>query len=363
MNDPVGARLGLKGLAVLAALVAGAGCQAAGFSSPSAEAPAPAKLSLNIVWPEPPEPARIRYLRSISVPEDLGIKRSFFGRVADAITGKAAARLVRPTGVAERDGTVYVADPGAQAVWIFDPESGASTEVRQAGDDTLVSPVAVAVGRERQVFVADSMLGKVWLLDRDGKLVRVIAGDGLKRPAALAYDDATDRLYVADSAGQQVAVYTSNGQRLASWGGRGIADGQFNFPSYLALLNSQTVLVTDALNYRVQAFDPQGRFLWKMGHQGDSSGDFAAPKGVAADSEGHLYVVDALFETVQIFDREGALLLAFGRHGVLPGQFWLPTGAFIDPRNRIYVADSYNHRIEVFEFLGGPGPASPMASK
>jgi len=350
-------------LAVLAAIVAIAGCQTANFSTPSAEVHGPAEVSLNIVWPEPPEPARIRYLKSISMPEDLGIRRSFFGRIADSITGKAAARLVRPTGVAERDGTVYVADPGAQAVWIFDPESGASTEVRQLGGDTLVSPVAVAAGRERQVFVADSMLGKVWLLDREGKLVRMIAGDGLKRPSALAYDDATDRLYVADSVGQQVTVYTSSGQRLASWGGRGVGDGQFNFPSYLALLNSQTVLVTDALNYRVQAFDPQGRFLWKMGHQGDSSGDFAAPKGIAADSEGHLYVVDALFETVQILAPDGTLLLAFGSHGVSPGQFWLPTGAFIDPRNRIYIADSYNHRIEVFEFLGGPRPASPMASK
>ncbi len=360
MNGPTGARLGLKGLAVLAAIVAGAGCQAAGFFAPSSEDSGPAKVSLNIVWPEPPEPARILYLNSISVPEDLGIKRSFLGRIADAFTGKAAARLVRPTGVAERDGTIYVADPGAQAVWIFDPESRSSTEVRQVGGDTLVSPVAVAAGREGQAFVADSMLGKVWLLDHDGKLVRVVAGEGLKRPAALAYDDATDRLYVADSVGQQVVVYTSNGQRLTSWGARGVADGQFNFPSYLSLLNSQTVLVTDALNYRVQAFDPQGKFLWKLGHQGDSSGDFASPKGVAADSEGHLYVVDALFDTVQILAQDGTLLLAFGRHGVLPGEFWLPTGAFIDTRNRIYVADSYNHRIEVFEFLGGPGPPISM---
>ncbi len=305
-----------------------------------------------MVWPPPPAAARIRFVRTIAEPRDLGIEKSFFGRLVDAVTGKKAGHLIRPTGIAERDGLLYVADSGAQAVWIFDPANQRSATITSVNGANLVSPVAVAVRPDGSFFVADSYLKKVFLLDREGKFLRTVAEDGIERPAALAYDETNDRLYVADSAGQRIDVFTSDGARVTAWGSRGLGDGEFNFPSYLALERSGVLLVTDALNYRVQAFDRDGKFLWKIGHEGDGSGDFASPKGVAADSDGHLYVVDALFDTVQIFNAEGGLLLSFGDRGTAPGKFWLPEGAFIDRQDRIYVADSFNRRIQVFEFLG-----------
>jgi DNA-binding beta-propeller fold protein YncE len=344
----------LKTVLATLALVAALGCQASEYANHLDSMPPGQVASEPIVWPSPPAPSRIRYVRSISSPEDLGIRRSFLGRIVDALSSRPEQRLIRPTGVAERDGIIYVADPGAPAFWIFDPARRRSVKVEEAGDIPLISPVAVAPAPDGQVFLADSQLGKVLLFSDEGKLVRDISGEELKRPAALAYDATGDRLYVADSAGQRVVVYSRSGGRLASWGIAGTGDGEFNYPSYLALQGPDTVLVTDALNYRVQAFDKQGRFLWKMGHQGDGSGDFASPKGVASDSQGHLYVVDALFDAVQIFEPDGILLLSFGTSGPERGEFSLPTGAFIDGRDRIYVADSYNHRVQVFEFLGGP---------
>ncbi len=349
----------LKPIIAVVALAGALGCQPSGGLNGLAGGNATSQISEDIVWPPPPNPARIRYVRSISVPGDVGIKRGFFGTILDAVTRKADEHFIRPTGVAESDGAIYVADPGAPALWIFDAPKQASVAVRELGGDALLSPVAVTPERDGRAFVADSLVNKVYLVDRGGKLVSVIADSALKRPVALAWDQARDRLYVADAVGQQVVVYGSAGQRLLSWGSRGSGDGEFNFPAYIALSGSGEVLVTDALNYRVQAFDQNGKFLWKMGRQGDGSGDFAAPKGVAIDTEGHLYVVDALFDGVQIFDRKGALLLGFGSGGRAPGEFWLPTGAFIDARDRIYVADSYNQRVQVFEFVGRLADSHP----
>ncbi len=345
------------------ALVAALGCQASESANRFPSMTAAQVASEPIVWPSPPAPSRIRYVGSISVPGDVGITKSFLGRLAAAIFSRPEDRLVRPTGVAERDGIIYVADPGAQALWIFDPAKQRSVKVQQAGDDALSSPVAVALAADGQVFLADSQLGKVLLFDGEGNFVRGISGGELKRPAALAYDPTGDRLYVADSEGQQVVVYSRDGSKLLSWGTAGTRNGEFNRPSYLELEEPNTLLVTDALNYRVQAFDKDGRFLWKMGRQGDGSGDFSSPKGVAIDREGHLYVVDALFDAVQIFEPDGTLLLSFGTHGPGPGEFSLPTGAFIDGRDRIYVADSYNHRVQVFEFLGGSEASRSMESR
>ena len=358
MNGLAAARLGLKWLAVLA-LATALGCQPAGSLNPITGGNATSPGSEDIVWPRPPNPPRIRYVRSISAPGDIGIKRGFFGALLDVMASKPEDRLVRPTGVAESDGAIYVADPGAPALWIFDQQAQDSVAVRELGGDTLLSPVAVTPERDGRAFVADSLLNKVFLVDRGGKMVSMIADSALKRPVALAWNKAGDRLYVADAVGQQVVVYGSGGTRLLSWGSRGSADGEFNFPAYITLSGSGEVLVTDALNYRVQAFDQNGKFLWKIGRQGDGSGDFAAPKGVAIDTQGHLYVVDALFDGVEIFDGEGALLLAFGSSGRAPGEFSLPTGAFIDARDRIYVADSYNQRVQVFEFIGRSGDSHP----
>ena len=318
-------------------------------------APAPVKVSPEVpaallAWPRPPAEPRIHYARSVAGPYEWGIVKSFFRRMMDTLTGKGQEHFIRPTGVAERDGVLYVADPGAQALWILDPVRNQFVKVDQVGMEALGSPVAVAVRPDGAVFVADTLLNKVFLLDRAGKLMRIAAEEGLVRPAGLAYEPGTQRLYVVDSAKHQIAIYSPEGNLVGTWGRRGTQDGEFNHPTHVALDGTGTLLVTDALNFRIQAFDREGRFLWKLGRPGDGSGDLAAPKGLGADSEGHVYVVDALFDAVQIFERDGTLLLGFGERGTREGQFWLPGGLFITPQNQIYVADAYNQRVQVFVF-------------
>lgn len=323
----------------------------------SVPVPPPEAVGAALVWPQPPAEPRIRYVRAISGPHDLGIVKSFFQRIVETFTGEQEEYFIRPTGVAELQGVLYVADPGAQAVWILDLMQRRFAEVRRMGKTEFVSPVAVAVRGDGSVFVADSGLKRIFLLDRDGKLLQTIGENELMRPAALAYDQERARLYVADSVAHRIVVY-QGGKRVLTWGKRGGADGEFNFPTHLFLDRSGNLFVTDALNYRIQAFDRTGKFLWKIGQQGDGSGSFAAPKGAALDIQGHLYVVDALFDAVQIFNRRGQLLLGFGKRGTRPGEFWLPEGIFINSRDRIYVADSFNQRVQVFDFIASPEPGT-----
>ena len=313
--------------------------------------PMPETPAVEIVWPEPPATPRIRYVRSFSGPHDLGITKSLFRRIIEVIIGKTEEFLIRPTGVIEHNGTLYVADPGAQALWIFKVSERRFVKIQRAGEVTLISPVDVVAKTDGEVFVADSWNKKIYLIDEEGKRAREFIANGLERPVALAYDATARQLYVADSGAHRVGVYDANGKRIRTIGRRGNAHGEFNYPTHLELEHTGTLLVTDALNYRIQAFDRHGKFLWKLGRHGDGSGDVASPKGVAVDSQGHVYVVDALFDAVQIFEPNGTFLLGFGSRGSARGQFWLPSGIFIDPHDRIYVADAYNQRIQVFEFI------------
>jgi DNA-binding beta-propeller fold protein YncE len=301
-----------------------------------------------LVWPKPPEQARIRYLRSVTGPQDWGIARSLLRRLTDALSGRGEEMFQRPGAVAERDGVLYVADPGAQALWILDAPRSRYVRVTQVGAQALTSPVALALGPDGAVFVADTALNAVFLVDRDGVLLRTFATQGLERPAGLAWDALARQLYVLDSLRHRITVFDGHGALLRTIGESGNGDGQFNHPTHLALDADGALLVTDALNFRVQLISRDGRFLGKFGQVGNGGGDLSAPKGVAADGAGHIYVVDALFDVVQIFDRQGQLLLAFGEHGERPGQFSLPRGIFISADDKVYVADAYNRRVQVF---------------
>jgi len=342
-------RLPLSTVAFALLLFAG-GCGAPGPLAVPTEA-----SGEHIVWPKPPAEARIGYIKNISGPQDLGLTKSFFRRLLDKLAGRGADHFVRPTGAVMHDGVLYVADPGAPALWILDAPRNRYLKLDAVDDTALESPVAVAVRPDGAVFLADTGLKKVLLFDRDGQLKGVAAQTDLERPAGLAYDAASKRLYVADSATSRISVYDAEAKVVRSWGAGGEQGGQFNHPTHLTLDGAGTLRVTDALNFRIQSFDRDGRLIGSFGHAGDGSGDFAAPKGIATDSGGHIYVVDALFAAVQIFDRDGSFLLGFGEQGTQAGQFWLPGGIFIDPKDEIYVTDGYNQRVQVFRALHGAG--------
>jgi DNA-binding beta-propeller fold protein YncE len=304
----------------------------------------------SLVWPKPPAPARIRFVKSVETPADWGVSGGAFQRFMDKVTGQTPFRFIRPTGVAARGTALYVADAGAQALVILDPAEGQERRINRIGKDNLVSPVAVALGPPGKLFLVDSALRKIFVIDAQGQLLWTIGGEGrLARPAGVAYDAASDRLYVSDVAAHRVFVFSADGRLLESFGSNGAGPGEFNFPTHLALTRNGNLIVTDALNYRVQILRRNGDPLAAFGHVGDGSGNFASPKGVGTDSDGNIYVVDALFDAVQVFAPDGTLLLGFGERGTRPGRFWLPNGMFIDTKDAIYVADSYNQRISVFE--------------
>jgi DNA-binding beta-propeller fold protein YncE len=257
--------------------------------------------------------------------------------------------------VIDVDNVLYVADPGAKGVHRFDRRAGRYDLIRAAGGTQLPSPVGLARGENGSVYVADSALGDVFLIGRDAQFaVRVPLTAGMGQPTGIAFDAAKRRLYVVDTSGHRVNVYSPEGGLLATIGRRGGGDGEFNFPTMIWRSAAGRILVTDSLNFRTQIFDAEGGFIGKFGRAGDGSGDSPRQKGVATDRYGHVYVVDSLLHGVQIFDESGIFLLSIGGLGQAPGEFRLPAGIFIGDDDTIYVADAYNQRVQVFRYVGGP---------
>jgi DNA-binding beta-propeller fold protein YncE len=304
-----------------------------------------------LVWPLPPEDPKIHYVKSIATPEDIGITKSFFGRIVEFFFGKAEQRLQQPYGIAaDPEGRIFIADSAQRVVHVFDTAGQNYSTIRGAGGREFQFPVGVTLDRQGRLYVSDAEERSIFVLDRRGNSLITI-NEGLGRPAGLTFNPVNDFLYVVDVARHEVLVYDSRGQLRFSFGGRGGESGRLNFPTNVAVDGDGIVYITDALNFRVQIFRPDGTFLKSFGRSGDAVGDLPRPKGIGVDSEGHIFLVEGLYDVVNVFDREGRLLLTFGSPGAGRGEFWLATGLYVDGKDRIYVADSFNSRVQVFQYL------------
>lgn len=314
--------------------------------------------------PQTQETPRYRYLGQLVGESNLklkdgGARRSAGRKLLSLITGldqdnEEPLTLVRPqSGVVDAQGRVLVTDVGRAAVVVFDEAQGRLDVWRDATvNEHFVSPIGIAQARDGGFLVADSELGRVFRLSREGKPLGAFGAGALVRPTGIARDAARGRIFVADTHGHHVEVFDDEGVHVATWGERGDGPGQLNYPTHLSF-SGDLLIVSDSMNARVQGFDPQGKPVLRFGQRGLYVGNLVRPKGVASDDEGNLYVVESMHDTLLVFDREGHLLMSLGGSDNENGKFYLPAGVWVDARNRVFVADMFNGRVAVFQFLGG----------
>ncbi|MBT3205370.1 MAG: 6-bladed beta-propeller [Gammaproteobacteria bacterium] len=316
------------------------------LSACATTAPVLPEVMPHLVWPAAPEPARIEFVNLFSKADDLGMKKSFFSKLIEFFAGAEERRMTRPYAIAANSEKIIVADPDASAVHLFDLKRKKYRKLNRTGNLHLETPIGVAISDDR-LFIADSQLNKVFILDEKLELLTVL--QGFQRPTGLAFDPVRQYLYIADTLAHQVKVFDHNGQFQFIIGEHGENNAQFNFPTHLAF-SGDRLFVNDTMNFRIQIFEFDGRHLKTFGKHGDASGSFAQSKGLAIDADGHVYVADAMSGRVQIFDQNGVFLLDFGSFGNTPGSFQLPAGlSFWE--DKLYVADSFNGRVQVFRYL------------
>lgn len=327
-----------------------------------------AKQSLpDLVWPDPPDKPRIKYLGSLQSKDDVSgpsIREVLVGRDKEEA-------IYQPMGLAlsADDKRLYVADRVWNCVFVFDFASGKFSKIGTQERYPLTWPVGVALDPDENVYVADTGTQTIRVYTRAGEFLRSIGKDILVRPTGVAVDGQRGRLYVSDTGGREtpdahrIRVFTLAGQPLSEVGKRGDRDGEFNFPTFLTLDDAGQLYVVDSVNNRIEVFDSDGKFLWKFGQAGDQVGSFARPKSVAVDRFGNIYVVDSRWSNVQIFNQQGQLLMAFAGAGSDPGLLTSPTGIAIGKNNTIYVSDTFGKRVSVYQLINTEaGDSRPEAS-
>jgi sugar lactone lactonase YvrE len=332
---------------------------------------APQRPEERVVWPFPPEKARIEYVRTIANGADVEAgSRRFWA----SITGKTPLGMQTPTAVAlSPDGQrLYVSCSSIGTVLMFDFENGRAERAATAEGFKPKRPFGLAVDGEGNLYVGDQGEGVVWVYDKLGKPVRRIGPGMFTRTVGLAFDVKRQQLYVVDgsngvSENHRVEVFAPDGRHIRTIGKRGAGPGEFNFPTFVAVAPDGRVFVADTGNFRVQVFSPDGELLTSFGAAGgDAPGLFDKMKGMAFDSLGNLYVVDGMSAIVQMFSASFKPLMHFGGNAARPGFMSLPNGIAIDSHDNIFVSDYGMHHVNQYRLINTtaadlvePGPSAP----
>jgi sugar lactone lactonase YvrE len=204
-------------------------------------------------------------------------------------------------------------------------------------------PAALGVALAAMLALAPPASAAVGLLDAFGTKG---SGDGQFRyPSDLAVDSAGN-IYVADQDNQRIQKLAPDGRLLAKFGSGLLDEGQtapgaFDDPSGVAVDPAGNVWVIENDGKRVQKLAPNGSPLLMFG--GDAG--FSDPKQLALAPSGDVYVTD-LNGTVFRFDSGGTLLGTFG------GQLETPRGIAVDGAGNVLVADRDQFRVDVFSPSG-----------
>jgi DNA-binding beta-propeller fold protein YncE len=349
----------------------------AGDKDKKKDAPPPKSLmdmidKSKVVWPQPPNIARVRYLDYFAGEKlpDFGAqttkaKSSWMDRLAGTSPDKSDNPLKNhffmgePHGLAvDSKGRLYVADGKVGAIFVIDPETKDTTMIKNGKDASFVLINGLAIDDADRLFVSDSQAHRILVFDKNHKGEAAIT-QGLVTPAGMAIDNENRFLYVADIGLDQVLVFDAD--NLTPLRKIGTPDtkhqsnalGDFAKPTSVAVDQDGNVYVTDMLNYRVEIFDADGKFIRTFGKHGDGPGYFAMPKGIAVDCDGHIWVTDSMQNRVQLYTQEGDLLMWMGnKQGVLPGTFSGLQYIMIDNKtNRVFTTETYPGRVQEFRYI------------
>ncbi len=324
----------------------------------------------NIVWPNPPAIARIKYTTWYSSDKDArdlqGNKQKksvWMDRLAGTQSGdeifSRPFELVQPYGSAvDSKGNLYIADQKVGAIFIFSTSKGKKDVdlIKNSVHANFVRIIGLAMDDNDRLFVSDPGLRHVLIFDKDHKAEDVIT-EGMVEPGGVAIDTKNRLLYVTDIELDQVLVYDADTlkpiRKIGTTGHKHelTSPGDFAKPAAAAVDAEGNLYVADTYNNRIEIFDADGQFISTFGKNGDGPGYFSRPKGVAIDSDGHIWVADGMQDRVQVFNKEGQLLIAFGGHGLLPGQFQGLVGITIDKQNRVFTTEIYPGRAQQFQYV------------
>jgi len=227
------------------------------------------------------------------------------------------------------EGNIYVADAWNHRVQTFNRDGSFLRTFGEYGDGPgqFNEPHGIATGHNEWIYILDRCNHRVQVFDRDFQTVGSFGRRGTPWEEDMAYlfstpvdkftppafefptDIGADRqgnIYITDCNNHRIQKFNPYGERIAAWGKKGSAGGDFLYPQAIAVDSRSNVFVADMNNRRVQRFTGQGEFLYSLKIPGGGSDPTMVPVALACQ-EGRLYVGLGFSTNILIFEYESRI--------------------------------------------------------
>lgn len=207
------------------------------------------------------------------------------------------------------DDRLFVSDGKLHRILIFNPKHEVESQITEG----LQDPVGLAIdSTNRFLYVVDTQQDQVIVYDADTlKLLRRIGTGGKNHfltspgdfgaPQGVAVDK-DGNVYVTDTLNDRVEIFDADGNFISTFGKPGDGPGYFARPKGIAVDGDGHIWVADAVQDRLQVFNREGQLLTYIGKgHGELPGQFNALVGVAIDKQNLVFTTEQEPGRLQVF--------------------------------------------------------------
>lgn len=206
------------------------------------------------------------------------------------------------------DDRLFVADGKTHRVLVFSPKREVISQIAEG----LVDPVGLAIDTEnRLLYVVDTQQDQVVVFDADSfKELRRIGTGGKNHwlttpgdfgaPSNVAVDK-DGNLYVTDTMNNRVEIFDADGAFISEFGKHGDGPGYFARPKGIAIDRDGHIWVADSYQDRLQVFNREGQLLTYLGGHGHYPGQFEDLVGLAIDKQNRVFTTEQYPGRLQMF--------------------------------------------------------------
>lgn len=220
---------------------------------------------------------------------------------------EASFGLINGVAIDDAD-RIFVSDGKLHRILIFNTNHEVENQITEG----LVDPVGMAIDNEnRLLYVVDTQQDQVIVYDVDRlKLLRRIGTGGKNHflttpgdfgaPSNVALDK-DGNVYVTDTMNNRVEIFDADGQFVSLFGKHGDGPGDFARPKGIAVDGDGHIWVADQIQDRLQVFNREGQLLAFVGGHGNYPGQFDALVGVAIDKQNRVFTTEQYPGRMQMF--------------------------------------------------------------
>ena len=172
--------------------------------------------------------------------------------------------------------------------------------IRYISDEHVKTPWYISVESDGRIITCNIADKRIKILSADGKnLLKSFRAPGCDvEPWSVVYQQ--DKFFVSYPKANRVMIFNNAGEYLYDIGSNGSGDGQFEFPTGLAIDKFNRLIVCDTINWRLQLFTLDGKYVAKLA--GSFFDDNTHLVGCAVSETGHLFVTDKNKHCIYVFN-------------------------------------------------------------